>query len=155
MLPRLAATVCHTTTGIIFLTHRTAVITSIASGTKTMSDTSFVISIDEKKQLNIKNRPSLLDDTVPLKSLLYRSRNSPLSLMPATIDIRQKSRSNSGILMLPKSLSSEKGTKHPVAAANTTDTKRSGFFLIYVMIFKISDSPHDASLIRVPCRAPS
>ena len=61
ILPKFAATVCKTTTGIILLRRDDIERVNMANGTKVINATSLVISIDEKKHKKTRTASSCLE----------------------------------------------------------------------------------------------
>ena len=89
MLPRFAAMVCRTITGIISSVRPAMFKIRIAKGTKVIKATSFVISILEKKQRAVRVRISCLVLFKPESREEPRNWNSPISFRPATTVIRE------------------------------------------------------------------
>ena len=94
ILPRFAAIVSRTITGISFSIYPTIVKRVMVKGTKVISDTSFVMSIELKKQrLTITNVNPLVDFIRP-DIVTPNFLNTPNFLTPATISIKQNKRLN-------------------------------------------------------------
>ena len=92
ILPRFAATVSKVTSGIsrCGLFERVSII--IEKGTKVISATSFVITIDEKKHSRLRIRHRLREFFANESSLEASILKIPSLLNPAMTAIRQKSR---------------------------------------------------------------
>jgi hypothetical protein len=92
LLPRLAATVSRTTSGInrSFLPEIARMITE--NGTKVINATSFVIIIDEKKHSRLSIRHRLREFVANARSFEASILNIPSLLKPAITAMRQKRR---------------------------------------------------------------
>ena len=128
MLPMFAAMVCPVTTGTSISDRPAFVRVRIAKGTKMISDTSFVISIELKKQLNTNSRASIRLEGPRSMRRTKPQVNMPLSRNPATIAMRQNNKSKSAPFTLASMASSEKGAAAPAPSAKIIANARSGFF---------------------------
>ena len=91
-LPRFAAAVSSAMTGMSRRESPACVKTRIVSGTNATSDTSFVISIEEKKHSSVISSASIRCVRARRSSAPESRRISPASPRPATDAIRQNSR---------------------------------------------------------------
>ena len=89
MLPRLAATVCSTTTGSMLPRSSAMLRTRMVNGTKVISATSLVMNIEQKKGRSTRTRQSVLRACLPARILPATVPNRLQSLMPATTAMKQ------------------------------------------------------------------
>ena len=91
MLPRFAAMVCSTTTGISSFCCPAMVSTITAKGTNVINATSLVMSMLPKKHSAVSKRHSSPVFRIFPRNRSPRYRNSPISCRPAITSIRQNS----------------------------------------------------------------
>ena len=101
MLPRFAATVSRTTRGMSSFSQPESFNATIVNGTKVMSATSFVITIEEKKQSRQSQRVRLRDVVARRSSFDARKRKTPRPPRPAITAMRQRSRARVRKSMYP------------------------------------------------------
>ena len=89
MLPRMAATVCRTTTGTIRSLLFAILRTSIANGTKVSSATSLVMNMAQKNGSSTSRRQSTLTLLSPPRMRWARILNTLHFLRPATTAMKQ------------------------------------------------------------------
>ena len=99
------------------------------NGTKVISATSFVISIDVKKQSEIKIKESVRKFFVLQRRELASAEKTPFSRNPAIMPIRQKS--NDIVLKsMYETYSADGGVKNIEITASIADTQSTVSFLI-------------------------
>ena len=89
MLPRLAATVCSTTTGRMLLPSPAMPSTRMVKGTKVIRATSLVMNIEQKNGRSTRIRQSILRLRLPASRRAATAPKRWHSLMPATTAMKQ------------------------------------------------------------------
>lgn len=89
MLPRLAAMVCRTTTGISLSSRRIIFSSSMAKGTKVISATSLVMNMLEKKHRRTRSISSCRRLCMRIRRLSPIWWKNPMAWSPAMVAMRQ------------------------------------------------------------------